>query len=99
MLGQQSIILLAPAQHRQRRRLLTPPFHGERLKAFGSLITSLATEAMADLQPGDVFDARTRMQRITMRVILTAVFGLHEGEAMRRLERTLHEGLGIRSSR
>ena len=99
MLGQQSIILLAPAQHRQRRRLLTPPFHGERLKAFGNLITSLATEAMADLQPGDVFDARTRMQRITMRVILTAVFGFHEGEAMRRLERTLHEGLGIRSSR
>lgn len=99
VLGQHSIILLEPAPHRQRRKLLTPPFHGERLKAFGRLITALAEEAMADLQPGDVFDARMRMQRITMRVILTAVFGLHEGESMRRLERSLHEGMEIRSSR
>ncbi len=99
VLGKHSIILLEPAPHRQRRKLLTPPFHGERLKAFGRLITALAEQAMADLQPGDAFDARTRMQSITMRVILTAVFGLHEGEAMRRLERSLHEGMDIRSSR
>lgn len=99
VLGKHSIILLASAPHRQRRKLLTPPFHGERLRAYGSLITALTVEAMADLQLDDVFDARTRMQRITMRVILTAVFGLHEGESMRRLERALTEAFSIRSGR
>ena len=99
VVGQHSIILLSPAMHRQRRKLLTPPFHGERLKAYGSLITALAEQVMADLSPGDVFDARSRMQRITMRVILTAVFGLHDGESMRQVEQTLNASLGIRSGR
>ncbi len=41
VVGQHSIILLEPSPHRQRRKLLTPPFHGERLRAYGQLITSL----------------------------------------------------------
>jgi cytochrome P450 len=85
VVGQHSIILLAPAVHRQRRKLLTPPFHGERLKAYGQLISGLAEQTLKDLKVGDVFDARERMQGITMRVILTAVFGLYEGETFRRI--------------
>jgi len=38
---------------------------------------------LADLKPVQTLDARQRMQRITMRVILSAVFGLHEGERCR----------------
>ncbi len=97
VLGENSIILLAPEQHRRRRRLLTPPFHGERLKAYGRLILDLTHQTFADLNIGDVFDAREQMQRITMRVILTAVFGLHEGDAFRSLERWLTTSLSIRS--
>ena len=97
VLGKHSIILLAPATHRQRRKLLTPPFHGERLKAYGQLISSLADQSLIDLNVGDVFDAREQMQGITMRVILTAVFGLHEGDAFRQLERSLASSLSIRS--
>ena len=54
---------------------------------------------MTGLKTGDVFDARERMQSITMRVILTAVFGLHEGEDYRHLERLLHQSLSIRAGR
>lgn len=97
VVGQHSILLLAPDPHRQRRKLLTPPFHGERLKAYGQLICSLADDAMADVRSGEVFDARQRMQSITMRVILTAVFGLHEGAAFRKLERTIAASLNVRS--
>ena len=79
VVGQHSLMLLEPAPHRARRRLLTPPFHGERLKAYGALIQSIARQVFAELAPGQVWDARTQMQRITMRVILSAVFGLHEG--------------------
>ncbi len=97
VLGKHSIILLAPAAHRQRRKLLTPPFHGERLKAYGQLIASLADQALMDLHVGDVFDVREQMQGITMRVILTAVFGLHEGDSFRKIERSLASSLNIRS--
>jgi cytochrome P450 len=33
VVGQHSLMLLEPAPHRARRRLLTPPFHGERARA------------------------------------------------------------------
>lgn len=97
VVGKHSIILLAPAPHRQRRKLLTPPFHGERLKAYGQLIGSLAEQSLQDLQVGEVVDVREQMQAITMRVILTAVFGFHEGAAYRQIEHSLAEGIRLRS--
>jgi hypothetical protein len=53
----------------------------------------------AELASGQVWEARTQMQRITMRVILSAVFGLHEGERYRRLEALLQRNLALRSGR
>lgn len=99
VVGEHSILMLEPGPHRERRRLLTPPFHGERLKAYGQLIITLTDQVMADLQPGDRFDARERMQQITMRVILSAVFGLCDGERYRQLERLLHRSIQLRSGR
>lgn len=99
VVGEHSILMLEPGPHRARRRLLTPPFHGDRLRAYGALIIGLSASALADLRPGERFDARERMQRITMGVILTAVFGLHEGARYRRLEALLHRSLELRSGR
>jgi cytochrome P450 len=99
LVGERSILMLEPGPHRARRRLLTPPFHGERLRAYGQLIIGLTASALTDLHPGNRFDARERMQRITMGVILTAVFGLHEGARYRRLEELLHRSMQLRSSR
>jgi hypothetical protein len=99
VVGEQSILMLEPGPHRERRRLLTPPFHGERLKAYGQLIITLTDQVMADLRRGDRFDARNRMQQITMRVILSAVFGLCDGERYRQLESLLHRSLQLRAGR
>lgn len=99
VVGEHSILMLEPAPHRARRRLLTPPFHGDRLRAYGELIIGLTGSALTDLCRGDRFDTRERMQRITMGVILTAVFGLHEGDRYRRLEALLHRSLALRSGR
>jgi len=99
VVGERSILMLEPEPHRARRRLLTPPFHGERLRAYGELIIGLTASALADLRRGDRFEARELMQRITMGVILTAVFGLHEGVRYRRLEALLHRSLQLRAGR
>ncbi|MEO0969915.1 MAG: cytochrome P450, partial [Cyanobacteria bacterium J06639_18] len=35
LLGDRSIILLDGEEHRRQRQLLAPPFHGERMRAYG----------------------------------------------------------------
>jgi len=95
LLGEHSVIMLNGNQHRQRRKLIMPPFHGERLKVYAELIRDITLEAIADLEPGQGFQARKLTQQITMRVILRAVFGLHEGDRYRRLEQLLAERLDM----
>ncbi|MEM6717262.1 MAG: cytochrome P450, partial [Cyanobacteria bacterium P01_C01_bin.147] len=83
VLGENSVILQTGSQHRQRRKLIMPPFHGERLKVYAELIRQITLAAMDDLRPGQALQARQLTQKITMRVILQAVFGLHEGDRFR----------------
>lgn len=97
LLGEQSLIMLGGNAHRQRRKLVMPPFHGERLKVYADLIRDITREVMAELSPGEPFKARALMQKITMRVILQAVFGLYDGDRYRRLETLLAHRLNLSS--
>lgn len=98
LLGKNSVILLSGKQHRARRKLVMPPFHGERMKAYGELICEITQQVVSDWAVGETFCARDAMQKITMRVILQAVFGLHDGERYRRLETLLADRLNMISS-
>ncbi|HEY9663220.1 MAG TPA: cytochrome P450 [Allocoleopsis sp.] len=98
ILGEHSLILLNGKQHRRRRQLVLPPFHGERMKAYGDLICTIAQEVMATWKIDTPFCVRDAMQQITMRVILQAVFGLHEGDRYRRLESLLADRLNLIST-
>ncbi|MBW4697007.1 MAG: cytochrome P450 [Aphanocapsa lilacina HA4352-LM1] len=77
--GSNSLLLLDGERHQRQRRLLTPPFHGERMRSYGTLIRSLTEQVTARWNLGTPFQARRSMQRISLRVILQAVFGLHDG--------------------
>jgi cytochrome P450 len=78
MFGSGSILLLDGAQHMRHRKLLLPPFHGERMASYGELIAK-ATERELDSWPaGTAFALQPRMQEITFEVILRAVFGLQD---------------------
>ncbi len=87
IVGWQNLMLLDGDRHRERRKLVMPPFHGERLKAYGQLIQTITREAIASA--ANPIDTRKLVQKITMRVILQAVFGLHAGERYQELERLL----------
>lgn len=93
ILGENSMILLNGKRHRQRRQLVMPPFHGDRMKAYGELICSITREVIDEWQLNQTFSARDAMQKITMRVILQAVFGLHQGDRYRQLEQVLAQRL------
>lgn len=93
ILGENSMILLNGKRHRQRRQLVMPPFHGDRMKAYGEMICSITREVIDEWQLNQTFSARDAMQKITMRVILQAVFGLHQGDRYRQLEQVLAQRL------
>ncbi len=61
------------------RKLMLPPFHGERMRAYEATIAAAARSEIATWPRGREFPLRERMQAITLEVILTAVFGVAEG--------------------
>ncbi|MFY8150015.1 MAG: cytochrome P450 [Prochlorococcaceae cyanobacterium] len=88
-LGTESVIGISGERHRRMRRLLMPPFHGERMRSYGDTILRITEEVVAGWPARDPFTLQRSMQTLSMRVILSTVFGLREGERYRKLERLL----------
>ncbi|HEY9848332.1 MAG TPA: cytochrome P450 [Leptolyngbyaceae cyanobacterium] len=98
LLGSYSLILHDGAYHQRQRKLLMPPFHGERMKAYGEIICEVTEKVIGDWKIGQPFTARHYTQEISMRVILRAVFGLAEGERYEQLNEKLTSLLEITGS-
>jgi cytochrome P450 family 110 len=79
LLGQNSLVLLDGQTHQRQRKLLMPPFHGEKLKTYGDLIVDITEKVTVEWQEGQLIPLRHYTQEITLRVILQAVFGLCTG--------------------
>ncbi|MDJ1184900.1 cytochrome P450 [Roseofilum casamattae] len=87
--GDNSLLLLDGDRHQRQRRLITPPFHGERMRAYGDLICLLTKQLSEQWIAGQPFSVRESMQEISLRVILQAVFGLNEGPRYRELRQSI----------
>jgi cytochrome P450 family 135 len=80
MVGERSLLLLEGADHLARRRLMLPPFHGERMRAYGSIVREAAEAEMNRWPTDTAFPLHPSMQAITLEVILRAVFGVTDEE-------------------
>jgi cytochrome P450 family 110 len=89
LLGNASIVMLESDRHKNRRKLLLPPFHGKRMQVYGELICQLTTKIFDRLTPGEVFTARTLTQEISLQVILEAVYGLEDSDRHRELKQNI----------
>lgn len=89
ILGNQSLIMVDGDRHERQRRLLMPPFHGDRMRAYGQLICDITRQVMSQWKIGQPFSVRSSMQEISLRVILKAVFGLREGSRYEQLRQLL----------
>ncbi len=81
LLGPNSVLVLDGAEHRRQRRLLLPPFHGERMRSYDSVMTAITEQEVSRWPRDREFPLRVSMQAITFEVILRAVFGVTEAEA------------------
>ncbi len=90
-LGPHSLLMLDGERHLRHRRLMLPPFRGERMRAYGDAMQSLTEESMARWPVGRTFALQDHTQQITLDVIIRTVFGLgDEATALRAsLQKTL----------
>lgn len=87
ILGEQSLLVLEPGEHLARRRMLLPPFHGERVQSYARLMEQLAGAEIDRLKTGDVVAVQPIAQALTLDVILQAVLGIKDVATRSRLRR------------
>jgi cytochrome P450 len=81
LIGTRNVLLLDGPEHLQRRKLLLPPFHGERLQGYRDVMAQVARAEARRLPRDEPFALLPRLQAITFEVILRTVFGARAGEA------------------
>jgi cytochrome P450 len=87
--GPSSILLLDGAQHMRMRKLMLPPFHGAAIAHYAELIEQVTGREIDTWREGDTIRTRSVAQRITMEVIIRAVFGITDPERIDELGRVL----------
>jgi cytochrome P450 family 135 len=85
ILGGRSVLLLDGPEHLRQRRLMLPPFHGERMRAYGETMTEVAERHVARWPVGESFAVHPTMQAITLEIILRTVFGVEDQAGVERL--------------
>jgi cytochrome P450 len=91
ILGEESLLILSGPRHRAARKLLTPPFHGERMRAYGTLIRDIVRERVAAFASGEIIVAQKLAQSISLEVIIRAVFGIQDRASIVRFQHVLVE--------
>ncbi|MEB3980635.1 cytochrome P450 [Mycobacterium sp. 663a-19] len=80
LFGSGSVFALDRDDHRRRRRLLAPPFHGKSMKNYEAIIEEETLRETADWPEGRPFPTMPSTMRITLNAILRAVFGADGAE-------------------
>jgi cytochrome P450 family 135 len=80
VLGPRSVLLLDGPEHMRQRKLMLPPFHGERMRAYGELMGEIADRQIDRWPVARSFSVRSSTQAITLEIILRTVFGMETAE-------------------
>ena len=85
ILGSRSVLLLEGADHLARRKLMLPAFHGERMRSYEATVDEIVGREIDSWPLATEFPIHSRMQAVTLEVILRAVFGVAEGPRLEQL--------------
>ncbi len=89
LLGPRSVMLLEEPEHVKRRKLMLPPFHGERMQGYKEMMAAVTRKEVTTWPIGEPFELWPRMQEITLEAIMRVVFGPVETDRLRRLRHLL----------
>ncbi len=93
LVGNNSVLTLDGSAHMTQRKLMLPPFHGQRMQAYGELMQEIAEREIDTWPSGQPLTLWPRMQAITLEIILQAVFGLEQGPRLDALRARLRDVL------
>jgi cytochrome P450 family 110 len=82
LVGETSLLAESGERHQRDRKVMMPPFHGARMRAYGEAIRETAVAVSEQVRPGEPLRALDLTQHIALEVILRAIFGV--GDARRR---------------
>jgi cytochrome P450 len=94
LLGPNSLLFLDGPRHARERRMMLPPFHGERMLAYAETMRAVTERVVARWPVGRPFAIHPEMQSITLEVILRTVFGL-EADALDDLRDRLRRWIAL----
>jgi len=95
IVGKASLLTLDGREHLRQRKLLLPPFHGDRLRAYEDVIRDIARRHAAAWPVGEPFSFHEAMQKATLEMILRVVFGVTDDAVLRRAEHLLERLIGL----
>jgi hypothetical protein len=93
VIGANSVILLDEGPHLRQRKLLLPAFHGEKMQRLSGLMAELTERELSSWPLDEPTPLHPRLQRLTLEVILRAVFGLRRGAQLDELRDLMTETL------
>jgi len=93
IVGPRSLLVTEGADHLAHRKLMLPPFHGERMRSYQPLVEEIVDREIDSWPLGEEFAIHPRMQAITLEVILKVVFGVADGPRFERLRSVLTQVL------
>ncbi len=84
LFGKGSVFALEGEEHKRRRKLLTPPFHGKAMRNYEQIVEEETLRETANWPDGRPVETLRPMNHITLNIILRAIFGA-DGEELDRL--------------
>jgi hypothetical protein len=98
IVGKHSVILLDEDTHLKQRKLMLPAFHGEKMQRLVGLMSELTERELESWPTGEPVTLHPRLQRLTLEIILRAVFGLEQGAQLDDLRDVLSDVLEFAES-
>jgi cytochrome P450 len=89
IVGARSLLVTEGADHLAHRKVMLPPFHGERMRSYQPLVEEIVDREIDSWPLGEEFAIHPHMQTITLEVILRVVFGVADGPRLERLRGVL----------
>ncbi len=90
VLGPRSVMLMEEPAHMTRRRLMLPPFHGQRMGSDTEMMAEVARREVRSWPAGEPFELWPHMQAVTQEVIMRSVFGPDDDGRLGHLRQLLH---------
>lgn len=90
IMGQHSVLLTDEADHQRIRALLMPAFNGAALRGYQPMMADLARATVDSWDPNTDIAMLPAMNRLTLDIIITVVFGVTDPATKAELVRRLH---------